>query len=184
MRIISGEARGHTIRVPHSAATRPSTDIVRSAVFSMLESMGLDWSRVLDLYAGSGALGLEALSRGAEWADFVDHEQRCCTVIRQNIDELGFAGRARVYCIKVSKALSFLDSEYGIIFMDPPYADESLPSVLEQMANTKMVGKNTALVVLHSARRPLLDQYGPLYRVKDRRHGDTSISVYKWEATV
>ncbi|MEW6033916.1 MAG: 16S rRNA (guanine(966)-N(2))-methyltransferase RsmD [Chloroflexota bacterium] len=182
MRIIAGVAKGRTLKVPHSAATRPATDLVRSATFSILESQQADWSRVLDLYAGSGALGLEALSRGAEWADFVEHSPRCCSIIKQNLEELGFSQRAHVYCIGVPKALSLLQDRYGIVFLDAPYADTTVPAVLEQLAGSTLVDENSTVVVLHSARRTLAPCYGRLSRVKERRHGDTGISIYQQEA--
>lgn len=138
---------------------------------------------MLDLYAGSGALGLEALSRGAEHADFVEQDRQACTVIKHNLEEMGFSSQGHVYCSKVSRALSFLEDTYGMIFLDPPYADESLPSTLHEVAASNLVGKDTAIVVLHSSRRSLDHCFGSACRVKERRHGDTSISVYRQEAT-
>lgn len=182
MRIIAGSAKGHGIKVPQCTATRPATDRVRSAIFSILEGMDLDWSGVLDLYAGSGALGLEALSRGAERAEFVDQERQCCTVIRQNAETLGFLSRTHAYCGKVSKVLSFLKGPYGLVFLDPPYADDSLPAILEQISSSKLLATNSIIVVLHSARRTLQEQYGRLHSIKQRRHGDTVVSMFEQEA--
>jgi 16S rRNA (guanine(966)-N(2))-methyltransferase RsmD len=79
MRVIAGEAKGHQLKVPKGTTVRPATDLVRGAIFSILETIASDWSQVLDLFSGSGALGIEALSRGAGWVDFVDREPRCCT---------------------------------------------------------------------------------------------------------
>jgi len=165
--------------VPQCAATRPATDLVRSAVFSILESMQPDWTRVLDLFAGSGALGLEALSRGAGWVDFVDQDHRCCSTIRQNAETMGFSTMMHVYCEKVLRAVSTVKDTYGLVFLDPPYADESLPSLIGQIAGTSLVQRHTVVTVLHSSRRTLDDSYGRLLRIKERRHGDTMISMYK-----
>ena len=81
MRVIAGSAKGHHIKVPKGTGTRPATDLVRGAIFSILETADADWSRVLDLFSGSGSLGIEALSRGAGWVDFVDQEPKCCRII-------------------------------------------------------------------------------------------------------
>src|SRR4030043_1701035 len=105
MRVIAGRAKGHRLAGPPSRATRPTSDLVRGAIFSALASLGADLSRVLDLYAGSGALGIEALSRGASWCDFVDRDRAACATIRQNLTLAGFQERARVLCLPVERAL-------------------------------------------------------------------------------
>lgn len=181
MRIIAGTAKGRTVRVPQCAATRPSTDKVRSAIFSILESMQPDWSQALDLFAGTGAIGLEALSRGFDRADFVDQDRRCCATIKQNVDDLGFSNQAHVYCGKVSRVVMSLSSKYGVVFLDPPYADDTLPEIVQLVASSGVVLQDGVVVVLHSARRTLDERYAPLQRVKERRYGDTVISLYKEE---
>jgi len=86
MRIIAGKAKGQFIKSPKGVYIRPTSDLIRGALFSILESMAADWSCVLDLYAGTGSMGLEALSRGAGWADFVEQNPRCYAVIKHNPD--------------------------------------------------------------------------------------------------
>jgi len=181
MRVIAGKAKGHRIKAPKRAATRPATDLVRGAIFSILETTTSNWSRVLDLFAGSGALGIEALSRGAGWVDFVEHEPRCCSIIRENLEKTKLAAQAHVYCCSVAKAISFLDKEYSIILMDPPYSDSSIGSVVEQLATSKLVGKETIVVVTHSPHLPLDSNYAPLKVIKERRHGDSCIKVFQKE---
>ena len=178
MRVITGRAKGHLLAVPKGVYVRPATDLVRGAIFSMLESTASDWSQVLDLYAGSGALGIEALSRGAGWVDFVDSERRCCGIIKQNLEKTKLGASAHVYCCNVTKALSFLDKEYGIILMDPPYADVSIGKVVGQLANSKLAGPDTVVVVTHSPRLTLDSHYGVLNMLKEHRHGDSCISIY------
>lgn len=181
MRIIAGEAKGHKIQAPKREATRPATDLVRGAIFSILENMAQDWSNVLDLFSGSGALGIEALSRGAEWVDFVDHAHECCAIIKQNLEKTRLALRAHVYCSDVSGALSFLDKEYGIILIDPPYADNTIGDLLMRLSMLKLVGQDTVVVVTHSPHHPLDTVYGELKRVKETRHGDSCIAIYRKE---
>ena len=98
MRVITGRAKGHLLAVPKGVYVRPATDLVRGAIFSILENTASEWSRVLDLYAGSGALGIEALSRGAGWVDFVDYERRCCGIIKQNLEKTKLGANAHIYC--------------------------------------------------------------------------------------
>ncbi len=178
MRVITGKAKGHLLAVPKGVYVRPATDLVRGAIFSILENAASDWSRVLDLYAGSGALGIEALSRGAGWVDFVDYERRCCGIIKQNLEKTKLGANAHIYCCNVTKALSFLDKEYGIILVDPPYADVSIGNVVAQLANSKLVGPDTVVVVTHSPRLTLDSNYGVLNLLKEHRHGDSCISIY------
>jgi len=83
MRVITGKVKGPHLKFPRGTKTRPVTDIVRGAIFSILENITDDWARVLDLFAGSGALGIEALSRGAGWVDFVESERKCCDIIKE-----------------------------------------------------------------------------------------------------
>src|SRR4030042_6735847 len=123
MRVIAGKAKGHHLKAPKGSLIRPTSDLVRGAIFAILDSVATNWSRVLDLYAGTGALGIEALSRGAGWADFVEREVRCCNVIKENLEQTKLSESAHVYCCTVRKALSFLKEFYGIVLLDPPYND-------------------------------------------------------------
>jgi 16S rRNA (guanine966-N2)-methyltransferase len=182
MRVIAGTAKGHPLKVPKTEVTRPATDLVRGAIFSILESMAEDWSRMLDLYSGSGAMGIEALSRGADLADFVDRQPRCCDIIKKNLESTKLADRGHVYCCNVPKAVSFLKGEYGIIVMDPPYANTVIGEVITQVANSELVGPKTVVIVTHSPHLVLGPQYGPLKMVKEHRHGDSCIAIYKKEA--
>jgi len=179
MRIIAGKAKGHQLKVAKGNITRPATDLVRGAIFSILENISSDWSQVLDLFAGSGALGIEALSRGAGWVDFVERVPRCCDIIRQNLEKTKLTLQAHVYCCSVAKAISFLDKEYGIILMDPPYSDLSIGNVVTQLATSKLVGTNSVVIVTHSPRLTLDSTYVPLNLVKERRHGDSCIAIYQ-----
>jgi len=179
MRVIAGKAKGHHLKVPKGTYVRPATDLVRGAIFSILETTTSNWEIVLDLFSGSGALGIEALSRGAGWVDFVENEPRCCDIIRQNLEKTKLAAQAHVYCCSVAKALSFLDKEYSIIIMDPPYSNSSIGSVINQLADSRLIGTDTIVVVTHSPHLSLNSAYGVLNLVKERRHGDSCIAVYQ-----
>jgi 16S rRNA (guanine966-N2)-methyltransferase len=130
MRIIGGEARGRRIRAPEGRGTRPMTDRAREATFNMVASLGgvAGW-RVLDLYAGSGSLGLEALSRGASHVTFVEADRRAAATLSRNLAELGFADRASVVVAPVLAVVSTLGPA-RLAFCDPPYADDPWPALL------------------------------------------------------
>ena len=181
MRVITGKAKGHRLKFPKGTATRPATDLVRGAIFAMLEHIAGGWTNVLDLYSGSGALGIEALSRGAGWVDFVEIEPRCCGIIRDNLEKTKLAANSHIYCRSVEKAISSLDKEYDIILMDPPYSNSSIGNVITQLANSTLVTKDTTVVVTHSRRLALTAKYGPLHLIKEQRHGDSCISIYQKE---
>jgi len=180
MRVISGTAKGYHIKAP-GHPTRPATDLVRGAIFAILENMTDNWNRVLDLFSGSGALGIEALSRGAGSVDFVEREASCCAIIRENLEKTKLSANARVHCTSVAKAISVLDKEYGIILIDPPYSDPSIGKVVSRLAESRLVGQDTTVVVTHSSRLPLDAAYGGLRMVKEHRHGDSSIAIYRKE---
>ena len=179
MRIITGKAKGHRLKVPKGTVVRPATDLVRGAIFSILETTTSDWAQVLDLFAGSGALGIEALSRGAGWVDFVERKPRCCAIIKQNLEKAKLEAQAHIYCCSVAKAISFLNKEYSIILIDPPYSDSSIGSLVTQLATSKLVGVGSTVVVTHSSHLPLSSSYAALNLIKERRHGDSCIAVYQ-----
>ena len=166
MRVTGGSAKGQQLILPKKFNIRPTTDRTREAIFSILASLVINWVRGLDLFAGTGALGIEALSRNIEWVDFVDQEPQCCDIIKQNLKKLGLMQNARVHCCTVSKALAFLENEYDVVFMDPPYSDTSIEKLVMQLDNSKLIGGHSLIVVSHSSRLLLSDRYGSLYFCK------------------
>lgn len=181
MRVTGGKVRGTHLKTLPRRSIRPTTSVARQAIFSLLENSAVNWHRVLDLYAGSGALGIEALSRRAEWVDFVDHRRSCCDIIRTNLEKIGELKRAHIYCCSVNRALSFLDSAYDIIFIDPPYSDPSTNNLLMSLAESKLLAEDSTIVLCHANRFPLDSNYDGLHLVKQRRYGDTFIYIYQKE---
>lgn len=181
MWVTGGSAKGTRLKTLPRHSIRPTTSVVRQAIFSLLENSTTNWRRVLDLYAGSGALGIEALSRGAEWVDFVDHRKSCCNVIRTNLEKIGELHRAHIYCCSVSKAVNFLSNDYDIVFLDPPYSDSSINGSFISIAKSNLLGKNSTIVLCHANRFPLNSNYDGLHLVKQRRYGDTFIFIYQKE---
>jgi len=148
-------------------------------MYDALESQNVDFSRVLDLYAGSGALGIEALSRGAAWCDFVDKAPGCVAVIRENLKLSKLDDRAKVIRMPVERAPDRLNGPYSLVFADPPYNDDAAPRVIARLGETALVGKGSTLVLEHSTRRDPAESIGQLYRVWSRRYGDTHVTIYR-----
>jgi len=179
MRITGGVARGQQLNVPKNDLIRPTTDRVREAIFSILASLASHWSRGLDLFAGSGALGIEALSRNTEWVDFVDQAPKCCAIIKQNLRKVGFTQRSHVYCCSAAKAITFLKEKYDIVFMDPPYSDPSINDMATQLAHSEIIDDESLIIISHASRLPLQDSYNSLSLIKEKQYGDTCISIYQ-----
>jgi 16S rRNA (guanine966-N2)-methyltransferase len=179
MRVIAGEARGRELRAPRGLQTRPTSDLMRGVIFAMLTAMRIRPNRVLDLYAGSGALGIEALSRGARHADFVERSGAACAVVRANLDRLGFGGdRTQVYCMPVARALGRLDGPYDLILIDPPYDDRSAIEILSGPLAASLWRKDSIMVYEHRRRDSPPTQIGQLALIQTRSHGSSSISFY------
>lgn len=179
MRIISGSAGGRRLKGPPSHATRPMSDKIRGAVFNSLASLGVAPERALDLFAGTGAIGLEALSRGAISADFVDAGREPCAVIRENLRTTGFDRAGTVHQMFVSAFIDRSQQSYDFIVMDPPYADPDIIPILEKLANSRLVQSGTIIVLGHSPRIEPPDRIGPLEALRHRCHGDTCFSIYE-----
>lgn len=178
MRVVGGSARGRRLKRP-PAGVRPTSDLVREAIFDVLEAHGADLSRVLDLYAGSGGLGIEALSRGAGHCDFVERDAAAAGVIRENLATAGLAGRSQVYRLAAERAPERLARRYSLVLADPPYNDEAAPGTIERIARSNIVGPATTFVLEHSARREPLQALGRLLLAWSRRYGDTQVSIYR-----
>ena len=178
LRVIAGSARGRVLVGPPGRATRPTAGRLREALFSMLEAADVDFSSTLDLYAGTGALGIEALSRGAEACTFVEADGRSAAVVRQNLDRTGFVERATVVTARVGRWRPAPDAAFTLVLADPPYDDGAAWASIERTIEDALDAGAT-LVVEHAARRPppAALAHRPLWR--DRRHGDGAVAVYR-----
>lgn len=181
MRISGGEDRGRRLRSAKSASLRPTSERVRGALFSIVGAGAVEGARVLDLYAGTGVLGIEALSRGASWADFVEVHAGRCRDIKASLAELGFADRARVHRGEVERALDSLEGGYGLVLADPPYDDEPWEGLMGRLEVRQLLDEGGLLVAEHHHKSELDDRYGGLVRQTERRYGDTSLSIYRAE---
>ena len=181
MRVAGGSARGIELKAPSSRKVRPTTSMAREAIFSMLENSDCTCDIVLDLFAGTGALGIEALSRGASWADFLDRSHECCNIIKHNLDSTHLAENAGVYCASARRATELLKRQYDVVLLDPPYDEPSTDNLLSQIAASELLAPGALMVVSHGNRHPLSDVYGDVSIWKKRRYGDSHIFIYRKE---
>jgi 16S rRNA (guanine966-N2)-methyltransferase len=173
MRVIAGEARGLRLVAPRDAATRPVADRVKETCFAILADRVVDAS-VVDLYAGSGALGIEALSRGATSCVFVERGREALAAIRQNLAQTGFTDRAELVGVDVSRFLaSAAEPRYDLAFLDPPYAERAILAPLARLLPSLKMGATVA--VKHFWRTAVPEPEG-LSRWRERRFGETTLT--------
>jgi 16S rRNA (guanine(966)-N(2))-methyltransferase RsmD len=178
VRIVAGSARGRRLAAPPGARTRPTSDKVRAAVFNVLGQF-FDGGTVLDLYAGTGAMALEALSRGCRRAVCVESDRAAAEVIERNARACGLADRVEVRREATAVALRRLPrSAFALAFVDPPYT-EGPGAALEALS--PLLTPGATVVAEHDRRRPPADRYGLLGLVERRHYGDTGISIYRRE---
>lgn len=181
MRVIAGEARGRALVAPKSLRVRPTADRVKEALFSILLSrLGeLTGMRVLDLFAGTGNLGIEALSRGAESAVFVDSHRDSADTIRKNLDITRYAERSKVVVQEAGAALKWLarsEAPFHLVFLDPPYAEGHTERVLELLAASALIDAGSTVVAEFSAKEEIPRSFGRLRESERRIYGDTALS--------
>ncbi|MDQ3226128.1 MAG: RsmD family RNA methyltransferase [Chloroflexota bacterium] len=188
MRVIAGERRGFQLKGPAGKFTRPMADKIKGALFSMLASLAVAPDRVLDLYAGTGGIGIEALSRGAAAADFVERNAAAAAVVRANLVHTRYSDVSRVFQESVSAFLTRAERNgaetlpYDLIIMDPPYADPELIEMLERVGRSPLLDSATILAIGHWPRVTLPERAGRLERLRERCHGDSCFSIYEHEA--
>jgi 16S rRNA (guanine966-N2)-methyltransferase len=187
MRITGGVHRSRTLIAPKGRATRPTSDRVREALFGILTSAGaVDGARVLDLYAGTGALALEALSRGASSATLVESAREAVAALRANIAALRVEASARVLVLDLSRGASRVAREadgapFDLVLADPPWAlvdAGEAPRVLSELAAAGAFTESAWIVLEHAARTPP-PEVGGLCRCETRSYGDTALTFYK-----
>ncbi len=185
-RIVGGRLRGRRLRSP-AAGTRPATAAIRQSIFGRAEiRAALDGANVLDLYAGAGYLGIEALSRGAAWVDFVERAAPACAVIRSNLSALELDRCAAVHRLPAERCWTRVAGPFGLAFADPPYGVDALP-VLEQLEAAQLLGP-AALVLwrrrLGGPRRAAAPpRIGGLVRTDQRRYGEGVLETYRAEGS-
>jgi 16S rRNA (guanine966-N2)-methyltransferase len=180
MRISSGEHRGRRLHSPKGFRTRPTSEFLRQAIFNRIGER-IQKASILDLFAGMGAIGLEALSRGAAAATFVERDRRAVTSLRANLAALDLMGRARVLVGNVVPILEELRAAgecFDFVFLDPPYADDQAVRCIETLAPGDVLSENATLVVQAFHKTVLPDLVGVLRQSGQRRYGESTLTFY------
>ncbi|WP_079910310.1 16S rRNA (guanine(966)-N(2))-methyltransferase RsmD [Paenibacillus sp. 32352] len=181
MRVISGNAKGRPLKAVPGMGTRPTTDKVKEAIFSMIGPY-FDGGHVLDLFAGTGGLSIEALSRGMDRAVLTDIDKKSIDTIRQNLQAAGFADQAEVYrndALRALKALMKREAKFDLVFLDPPYRLKVVQELIEQLDQGHMLNPLATIVVEHDAEDVYQDPIGRLQWVRRAEYGDTAVTIYK-----
>jgi 16S rRNA (guanine966-N2)-methyltransferase len=193
MRVISGTARGRPLRATPS--TRPTADLIKGVIFSMLEALAykrgfepdedgsfaavLAWPRVLDLFAGSGALGIEALSRGAQHVTFVEQDRDAARIINANLRSTNLDERATVLVTPVRLALGRVEPPIDVVFADPPYSDATAaPETLDLLDRAQVLLPSSVVVVEQPRDAPPAPGVAGLHVASTRTHGHTRVTLY------
>jgi 16S rRNA (guanine(966)-N(2))-methyltransferase RsmD len=183
VRVIAGSAKGRRLATLRTLALRPTPDRVREALFNILGAQ-IDGAAVLDLFAGSGAIGLEALSRGARLAVFVESHEPACRLIGKNLQRCGLYEQGVVWCrdaLSALLALKMPGRAFDVIFLDPPYQTSLLEEALHQLGDGRRLTADGQVIAEHFFKRVLPERYGRLRCVRVARFGDVALSFYRVE---
>ncbi len=178
MRIIAGEFKGRRLKTPDDMRVRPTSDKVKEAVFSMISPYLYD-SAAADLFAGTGNLGLEAISRGARRVYFSDKDRRSVSLVRQNVAHCRAEDRAVVLWADYKDALRRLEEPLDIVFLDPPYDSDFLEDALKRIESEGVLNEGGIVVAEHASGASLPEVLGKLTKIKSKRYGKIGISLYE-----
>ena len=178
MRVISGKARGVSLKTPDGMSTRPTTDRVKEAMFSIIQ-FDIPGARVLDLFGGTGQLGIEALSRGAKYADFVDQGEASCKLIKENLRRAKMDDQATVHRSDYRVFLNKCTNRYDIILLDPPYAEEFLENSLKLITEIDILQTSGIIVTERPLDKALLCDFAGYSRSKDYKYGNTLVTLFR-----
>ncbi len=179
MRVITGTARGTNLKAPDGLSTRPTGDKVKQALFNMIQyEIAGD---VLDLFAGSGQLGIEALSRGAKSAVFVDQGRDAIAVIRDNLKRTHLEDKAQILCCDYLSYLSRCKKKFRLIFLDPPYGEKYLENAIKSISEIDILAEGGIIVAERPVGKELSTEFHGLVPSKDYQYGKTLIRLYRKE---
>ena len=178
MRVITGKARGVQLKTPDGMLTRPTTDRVKEALFSIIQ-FDIPTSRVLDLFGGTGQLGIEALSRGAKSAVFVDHQENACKLIKENLRRARLESDAKVIRSDYMDYLRRCRESFDIVFLDPPYAEVFLENALKCITEIDILQSDGIIVAERPVGKELPWEFEGFTRSRDYKYGKTLITIYR-----
>ena len=178
MRVITGKARGVQLKTPDGMQTRPTADRVKEALFSII-NFDIPGAKVLDLFGGTGQLGIEALSRGAASATFVDQAEPACRLIRENLKRARMEGQGRVIRSDYLEYLSRSKEQFDIILLDPPYAEVFLENALKRITEIDILRSGGIIVAERPLGKELPWEFEGYQRSKDYKYGKTLLTIYR-----
>lgn len=178
MRVITGKARGVQLKTPDGMLTRPTTDRVKEALFSIIH-FDIPGAKVLDLFGGTGQLGIEALSRGAKRAVFVDAQENACKLIKENLIRTKLQQDGQVVRSDYMQYLDRCREKFDIILMDPPYADVFLENALKRITEIDILESNGIIVTERPLGKELPWEFESFIRSKDYKYGKTLLTIYR-----
>lgn len=178
MRVITGKARGVQLKTPEGMLTRPTTDRVKEALFSIIQ-FEIPGGRVLDLFGGTGQLGIEALSRGAKSAVFVDDREDACRLIRENLKRTRLEGEGKVVRSDYADYLRRCREKFEIIFLDPPYAEVFLENSLKIITEIDILQSGGIIIAERPVGKELPWNFEGFTRFRDHKYGKTLLTLYK-----
>ncbi|MEV5024835.1 16S rRNA (guanine(966)-N(2))-methyltransferase RsmD [Paenibacillus sp. LPE1-1-1.1] len=182
MRVIAGEAKGRTLKAVPGMNTRPTTDKVKEAIFSMIGPY-FDGGMALDLFAGTGGLGIEAWSRGVERTVFIDREKISIDIIRHNVQTANMGSAAEIYrndAERALKALAKRGQKFRLVFLDPPYKMITMDSLMTQLVENGLLEPDAVIVVEHDASHRYPEQLEHFEQLKHAKYGDTAVTIYQY----
>ncbi|WP_379966987.1 16S rRNA (guanine(966)-N(2))-methyltransferase RsmD [Ectobacillus sp. sgz5001026] len=183
MRVVSGTCKGHPLKAVPGTSTRPTTDKVKEAIFNIIGPY-FDGGIALDLFGGSGGLGIEALSRGMDLAIFIDRDMKAVQTIRQNLQHCHLNDQAEIYRNDAERALKALVKRevlFDLILLDPPYKQQQLVALISTIEQQGLLAQSGTIMAEHAVDSELPDKIGHLQRVKYENYGITAISIYEHE---
>ena len=180
MRVITGKARGVQLKTPDGMNTRPTTDRVKEALFSIIH-FDIPGARILDLFAGSGQLGIEALSRGASGAVFVDIREDACKLVKENLRRTKLQEQAKVIKAEYRQYLQNCREKFGIIFLDPPYSEDFLEKSLNFITEIDILQSGGIIVTERPFGKVLLGNFPGYSRSKDYKYGKVILTIFRKE---
>ena len=178
MRVVSGKAKGVVLKAPVGMLTRPTADRVKEAMFSIVQ-FDVPGAAVLDLFGGTGQLGIEALSRGALSAVFVDSREDACRLIKENVKRAGFDKEASVIRSDYMAYLKRCGAKFDIILLDPPYAEEFLENSLKMIAEIDILKTSGIIIAERSVEKAILPELSGFERSKDYKYGTTFVTIFR-----
>lgn len=183
MRVIAGEHKGRRLAAVPGKGTRPTTDKVKESIFNMIGPY-FDGGWALDLYAGTGGLGIEALSRGAERAVFVERDPKAFAVVRENVSLCRLEGSAELLRMEADRAIRSLAARrqaFDLVFLDPPYAHQKIAEEIRLFQELGLLADGAWIVAEHAVEVELPDEIGRCVKDRFAKYGDTAVSVYNFE---